>query len=118
MATATKVRRVIHTDHSVRDHRQRVIVMPNVIRVQSFVGRVNVSEYNIMRRDWESLEHDPMCANSSWSKSQFICKHTVGYDDEPGGPDQAARIRDSQRMAIDKGIELWSEVTSSGSLSQ
>ena len=34
-------------------------------------------------------------------------KHTRQYDSEPGGPCQAERIRDSQRMAIDKGLELW-----------
>lgn len=110
MTTATKIRRVISTDLSVRDHKQRVIVMPNVICVQSFVGRVKVSEYNVLRRDWVSLEHNPMCANPNWSKSQFIYNHTRQYDTEPGGPCQAERIRDSQIMAIDKGIKLWSEV--------
>ena len=102
-----KVRRISYTDHSVRDLPQRVIVMPDVITVKSFVGRAKASEYNIMRRDWESLEHNPMCANPQWSKSQFIYNHTQQYDSEPGGPCQAERIRDSQRMAIDKGLALW-----------
>ena len=114
MTVATRVRRVGSTDSSVRDHKQRAIVMPNVICVQSFVGKVKVSEYNIMRRDWELLKHNPMCVNLNWSKSQFIYNHTRQYDNEPGGPGQAERIRDSQRMAIDKAVELWSEGYKSG----
>ena len=101
-----KVRRISYTDHSVRDLPQRVIVMPDVITVKSFVGRAKASEYNVMRRDWAALEQAP-CANLQYSKQRLITEHTQQYDSEPGGPCQAERIRDSQRMAIDKGLELW-----------
>lgn len=109
MTTATKIRRIQSTDRSVRDHPQRVIVMPNIITVQSFVGRIKVSEYDISHRDWESLASNPECCNLDWSQSQFIYNHTREYDNEPGGTCQAERIRDSQRMAIDKGIQMWKE---------
>ena len=109
MTTVTQVRRISVVNHSVRDYTQRVVVMPDIITVQSFVGRLKASEYNIKRVDWESLKNNPMCANVNWSKSQFIYNHTRHYDDEPGGPCQAERIRDAQKMAIDKGLEKWRE---------
>jgi len=109
MTIATKIRRVQATDRSVRDHPQRAIVMPNIIIVQSFVGRIKVSEYNIGRSDWYELSRTPT-ANPNWNKANFIREHTKSYDDEPGGPGQAERIRDSQRMAIDRGIQLWKEI--------
>jgi hypothetical protein len=106
MAITTKVRRVISVDRSVRDHPQKVIVMPDIVVVQSFVGRIKASEYNIKRADWAALEQAPW-ANLQYSKTRFILEHTRSYDDEPGGPCQADRIRDSQRMAIDEGLKSW-----------
>ena len=108
MVTVTKIRRIQYTDRSVRDLPQRAIVMPNIITVQSFVGRIKVSEYNIGRADWYELSYSPT-ANQNWNKMDFIKNHTRSYDSEPGGPCQAERIRDSQRMAIDKGIQMWKE---------
>ena len=102
------IRRIQYTDRSVRDLPQRVIVMPNIITVQSFVGRIKVSEYNIGRADWYELSHFPT-ANPNWNKMDFIKNHTRSYDSESGGPSQAERIRDSQRMAIDQGIQMWKE---------
>lgn len=107
MTTATGIRRIQITDRSVRDHPQRVVVMPEIITVQSFVGRIKVTEYNIKRADWESLAHNPECYNVNWSQSQFVYNHTRQYDSEPGGPCQAERIRDSQRMAINRGLQEW-----------
>jgi hypothetical protein len=109
LVTAIKIRRVQTTDRSVRDHPQRVIVMSDIITVQSFVGRVKVSEYNISRRDWESLASNPECCNINWSQSRFVFNHTQQYDNEPGGPCQAERIRDSQIRAINLGIQMWKE---------
>ena len=108
MTTTTKIRRIQYTDRSVRDHSQRAVVMPDIITVQSFVGRIKVSEYNIGRADWYELSRTPT-ANPNWNKANFIREHTKSYDSEPGGPCQAERIRDSQRMAIDKGIQMWKE---------
>jgi len=108
MTTSTKIHRIQYTDRSVRDHTQRAIVMSGIITVQSFVGRVKVSEYNIGRADWYELSHTPT-ANSNWNKANFIREHTMSYDTEPGGPCQAERIRDSQRLAIDNGIQMWKE---------
>jgi len=104
----TKVRKVQATDRSVRDHPQRVIVMPNIITIQSFIGRSKVSEYNISRTEWDELTHSPT-ANPHWNKLQFIRQHTEQYDTEPGGFCQADRIRDSQRMAIERGLQIWRE---------
>ena len=109
MTTTTEIRRIQFTDRSVRDHSQRAVVMPNIITIQSFVGRIKVSEYNIGRADWYELSRTPT-VNSSWNKANFIREHTKSYDDEPGGPCQAERIRDSQRMAIDRGIQMWKEI--------
>lgn len=108
MTVTTKIRQIQSTDRSVRDHPQRAVVMPNIITVQSFVGRVKVSEYNIGRADWYELSHAPTF-NPNWNKMNFIRKHTESYDSESGGPCQAERIRDSQRMVIDKGLEIWKE---------
>ena len=108
MTTSTRIRRIQFTDRSVRDLPQRAVVMPNIITVQSFVGRIKVSEYNIGRADWYELSRSPT-ANPNWNKMDFIRNHTRLYDSEPGGSGQAERIRDSQRMAIDKGIQLWKE---------
>ena len=108
MTTITKIRRIQFTDRSVRDHSQRAIMMPDIITIQSFVGRIKVSEYNIGRADWYELSRTPT-ANPNWNKANFIREYTKSYDDEPGGPCQAERIRDSQRMAIDKVIQMWKE---------
>jgi hypothetical protein len=102
------IRRLQYTDRSVRDMPQRVIIMSDVITVQSLVGRVKVSEYNIMRRDWGKLQSSPTC-NPNWNKAEFIREHTRHYDSEHGGSCQAERIRDSQRMAIDTGLLMWKE---------
>jgi hypothetical protein len=83
--------------------------MPNIITVQSFVGRIKVSEYNIFRKDWDALLHSPT-ANPNWNKMDFIRQHTGDYDTEPGGPCQAERIRDAQRMAIETGLQVWKEL--------
>ena len=109
MTTTTKIRRIQYTDRSVRDLPQRVIVMLNIITIQSFVGRIKVSEYNIGHADWYELSRTPT-ANPNWNKANFIREHTKSYASEPGGPGQAERIRDSQRMAIDRGLQMWKEV--------
>ena len=100
------IRKIQVTDYSIRDLPQRVIIMPDVITVQSFVGRVKVSEYNIFRRDWTKLCYAPT-ANPNWNKAEFIRKNTMQYDTEQGGLCQADRIRDSQCKAIDAGLQIW-----------
>ncbi len=112
---------VSYTDRSVRDHSQRVIVMPDVITVQSFVGRSKASEYNIMRRDWVSLEHNPMCANLNWSKSQFSPRSKSSDESqsnldtiEPDDPRVESWLRDQGRMDV-RGIDTPRKSRSKGS---
>ncbi len=104
-----RLRRVVAVDRSVRDHPQKAIVMPDIVVVQSFVGRIKASEYNIRRADWATLKQAP-CANLLYSKRRYITEHTQSYGNEPGGPCQADRIRDSQVAAIDKGLEMWEDI--------
>ncbi len=89
-------------DSSVRDHTQWVRILgTETIEVTSKVGPRKAGSYQFPVQEWAHVErtHQP---NPAWWKREFIGRLTADLDDQPGGPDQAERIRDSQIRAIDK----------------
>lgn len=91
--------RVCATDKSVRDLSQQAIVDQTTIRVVSRVGKQKAAEYWFPRTEWEATLSRPT-ANMHYNRRELILSYTRHLDDEPGGPCQAERIRDSQIRAI------------------
>ena len=93
------------TDTSVRDHPQQAEVRGDKIIVTSKVGRQSVATIDIPLSDWERESTTRgKTANPNWNKLALIRRLTQDLDDQPGGPDQADRIRDSMVRAIDKAM--------------
>ena len=96
MKTATRI-----TDMSVRDHSQQAVVTEDNIKVVSRVGRKKAGDYSFSRSEWDAtMKH----GNPNYAKAKLIESKTKELDNQPGGADQAVRIRDSQIRAIDKAI--------------
>lgn len=57
---------------------------------------------SILISDWERAEST---ANPNYYKAELIRSKTEFMDDEPGGPCQAQRIRDSMVRAINKALQ-------------
>lgn len=92
------------TDHSVRDLSQQATIKDDIITVTSKVGRKMASKYEVPLSEWERTEKGPS-ANPNYNKAMLVKKYTPGMDEEPGGVEQAQRIRDSQVYAIEKAIK-------------
>lgn len=102
---ATTGKPVTVTDNSVRDHSQQVKIAGDVITVNHKVGREKRgSSATISLSEWRAAEKGPS-ANPAWNKAKLLEKYFGHLDDEPGGPDQAARIRDSIGYAIDRALK-------------
>ena len=98
------------TDKSVRDLGQQAIVTSDTIKVVSRVGRKKAGEYSFTRSEWDATAKH---ANPNYAKAKLIESKTKELDDQPGGADQAVRIRDSQISAIDKAISKLAETDDS-----
>jgi hypothetical protein len=96
--------KAIATDNSVRDMPQQARISGDKIVITSKVGRAVVEQYIIFTHEWEAAKRGPS-ANPEWNFAQLILKHTRHYDEQPGGPCQAQRIRDSQVSAIKKAFK-------------
>lgn len=94
--------KVSATSKSVRDHPQQAVIQGEQIRVVSKVGRNTRGEYEFSLSEWKATERHP---NPNWAKKNLIESKTVGLEDQPGGPEQANRIRDAQVSAIDAAIK-------------
>ena len=96
-----EVKKVTITDKSVRDHPQQVVVSGDSIEVRSKVGKKLAGKYTIPLDEWNETQKHP---NPAWAQFKLIQKYTAELDEQPGGPDQAQRIRDSQARAINKAL--------------
>lgn len=87
---------------SVRDHKQTARVCGDKVVVTSWVGRRTVGKFSVSLNHWLQLERNH--PNPTWWKREHVQTLTRGLDDEPGGPDQADRIRDAQVSAINAAV--------------
>jgi hypothetical protein len=87
---------------SVRDLRQTARVVADQVEVTSYVGRSAVTRYRLPVAAWAALERQH--PNPVWWKREMVRSLTEGMDEQPGGPEQADRIRDAQLAAIDKAL--------------
>ncbi len=101
--TAPFEKPVTVTDNSVRDHPQQVKITGDTITINHKVGRQKAGTATIPLSEWMKAERGPT-ANPAYNKHVLLNKYFSGLDDEPGGPEQAERIRDSIGRAIDKAI--------------
>lgn len=92
----------VASDKSVRDHRQQARLLGDQIVVASYVGPWKVGEFRFPLDEWRRSESTLDSFNPAWNKRELIRAKTIGMDDEPGGPCQADRIRDSMICAIEK----------------
>jgi hypothetical protein len=97
------------SNRSVREHRQSARVVCDRVLVTSFVGRAPVRTYSLALSEWAELERQH--PNPAWWKHETMRKLTAQMDDEPGGPDQAERIRDAQVWAIDAAFAAHREAS-------
>lgn len=95
------------TDKSVRDHAQQARIYGEKIEVTSRVGTKLAGRYWFPLQAWQAFNRTP---NPVWCKRDFITSLTGQLDNEPGGPDQAERIRDSQIAAIDRAFSQIADV--------
>lgn len=86
-------------NRSVRDHKQAARIDGDWVRVTSYVGSTVAGRYSFPTSDWADIERQH--PNPAWWKQDFIRSLTAQMDEEPGGPDQAERIRGAQVAAID-----------------
>jgi hypothetical protein len=86
----------------VRDLPQTAAVCGREVVVTSWVGRTKAGVYRLPVEDWRALEHSH--PNPIWWKRDYVRGLTVGLDLQPGGPEQAERIRDAQVYAIDAAL--------------
>jgi hypothetical protein len=75
------------------------------VELASSVGRWAAGKYTFSLADWAALERAH--PNPKWWKREFIRELTCELDAQPGGPDQAERIRDAQIAAIDAACHLF-----------
>jgi len=96
------------TDKSVRDHTQKATFDGETITVQSHVGRRRSGEpIRLTLEQWRSAR-DLYLQPSLYLQRELVRSATPTMDDEPGGPDQADRIRDSMIAAIEKALDAAS----------
>jgi hypothetical protein len=74
-------------------------VVGQQVLVTSYVGKAATGTYCVAVHDWLSLERAH--PNPVWWKRESIRTLPIGLDEQPGGPEQADRIRDAQIAAID-----------------
>jgi hypothetical protein len=86
-------------NRSVRDLRQAARVSGDYVLVTSSVGRSLVGNYLVLLSDWSAIDRGH--PNPTWWKRDHVRRLTPDLDAQPGGPDQAERIRDAQVAAID-----------------
>jgi hypothetical protein len=104
-------KRVCATDKSVWDLSQQAIIEGDTIHVVSRVGKQKAGEYTIPLAEWQATLTRPT-ANPHYNRRELIRTYTEHYDEEPGGPDQAERIRDSQVRAIITALDKLLDHTS------
>lgn len=111
----TAEKTVSYTDNSVRDHPQSVQITGDTITVRHKVGRKTASMTTIPLSEWLAAQKGPS-ANPAWNERKLIEKYTepLGMDEQPGGPNQADRIRDAAGYAIKGALKKQGE----GSVSQ
>lgn len=86
----------------VRGLRQTARVAGAEVVVSSWVGRRRAASYRLPVEDWRVLER--LHPNPAWWKRDYVRRLTEHLDAEPGGPDQAERIRNAQVVAIDAAL--------------
>ena len=87
------------TNKSVRDMPQAARVRGDHVVVTSRVGRAVTGSYCVALDDWRAMNRGH--PNPAWWKYEHIHALTSDLDDQPGGPDQAVRIRGAQVAAIE-----------------
>ena len=92
------------TDKSVRDCPQQATLDGDKITITSRVGRAVTGIFSFTLAEWEWAT-TKSCANPHYGQAEFIRNRTIEMDDQPGGPCQAERIRDSMRYAVKKVLE-------------
>ena len=98
-------KRVRAVDKSVRDHSQAAIIVNDVITIESYVGRQKVGiTCTIPLEEWRETAK---FGNPFYAEFELIGKKTRNLDDQPGGPEQAQRIRDSMNYAIRKALKEY-----------
>lgn len=91
------------SDNSVRDHSQRASVDGDTITIRSYVGNRRAGSLTIPLDEWKRTEKGPS-ANPNYNRHVLMKKYAGFLDDQPGGPGQAQRIRDSMERAIQKAL--------------
>jgi hypothetical protein len=79
----------------------------DVVEITSLVGRRVAERWRFPLSEWLALERDH--PNPVWWKREFVANHTAYLEDQPGGSDQAVRIRDGQVSAIDAAVRAAKE---------